>query len=333
MGPHMQTSPASSPAAEPGRAEDSEPTAVRVAGALFETVSGAIRGKDEAVRLALVALLSGSHLLVEDVPGTGKTLLGKSLAAAIGGRFGRIQCTPDLLPSDLTGTSVYAPATGNWDFRPGPVFANVVLVDEVNRASPRTQAALLEPMEERQVTVDGVTHSLPDPCFMIATQNPLGTTGTFPLPESQLDRFGLVLTMGLPARDAEREILTGVGGAAVLSSLEAVTTPVELRDVIAEIRRVYCASAVMEYVLDVAAAVRVHPDVVLGASPRATLALFHAAQAHATLSRRHFVIPDDVKAVAPAVLAHRLVFSTGVDVAAGHATVGAVVDALPTPRP
>src|SRR6185437_2225834 len=199
--------------------------ALRVASALFTTVSAAVRGKDESVRLALVALLSGNHLLVEDVPGTGKTLLGKSLAAAIGGRFGRVQCTPDLLPSDLTGTSVYSPATGSWDFRPGPVFANVVLVDEVNRASPRTQAALLEPMEERQVTVDGATHALPDPCFMIATQNPLGTTGTFPLPESELDRFGVVLTMGLPGRDAEREILTGAGGATVLPSIDAVTTP------------------------------------------------------------------------------------------------------------
>jgi MoxR-like ATPase len=322
----MQTSPAV-PSTE------AEPVAIRVAAALFETVSCAVRGKDEAVRLALVALLSGSHLLVEDVPGTGKTLLGKCLAASIGGRFGRIQCTPDLLPSDLTGTTVYSPATGSWDFRPGPVFANVVLVDEVNRASPRTQAALLEPMEEHQVTVDGVSHALPDPCLMIATQNPLGTTGTFPLPESQLDRFGLVLTMGLPGRDAEREILTGAGGAAVLPSLEPVTHPAELRDVIAEVRRVYCAPAVLEYVLDIAGAVRSHPDVVLGVSPRATLALFHAAQAHATVCRRHFVTPDDVKAVAPAVLAHRLVFGTGGDVAAGHATVRAVVDSLAIPRP
>jgi MoxR-like ATPase len=336
----MQTSPTTpaSPAVEDDEAGphangEGHAAALRVASALFATVSGAVRGKDEAVRLALVALLSGSHLLVEDVPGTGKTLLGKSLAAAIGGRFGRVQCTPDLLPSDLTGTSIYAAATGSWDFRPGPVFANVVLVDEVNRASPRTQAALLEPMEERQVTVDGVTHALPDPCFMIATQNPVGTTGTFPLPESQLDRFGVVLTMGLPGRDAEREILTGAGGAAVLPNLESVTNPVELRAVISEVRRVYCAGAVLEYVLDIAAAVRVHPDVVLGASPRATLSLFHAAQAHATLSRRHFVTPDDVKAVAPSVLAHRLVFSTGVDVASGHATVAAIIDSLATPRP
>ncbi len=325
----MQPSPAPS---GPSESSD-EPVALRVAAALFDGVAGAVRGKDDAVRLALVALLSGGHLLVEDVPGTGKTLLGKSLAAAIGGRFGRVQCTPDLLPSDLTGTSVYSPATGAWDFRPGPVFANVVLVDEVNRASPRTQAALLEPMEEHQVTVDGLTHALPDPCFMIATQNPLGTTGTFPLPESQLDRFAVVLAMGLPGRDAEREILTGTGGAPALDDLEAVTTPEELRAVIADVRRVYCAAAVLEYVLDVSAAVRAHPDVVLGASPRATLALFHAAQAHATVGGRRFVTPDDVKAVAPSVLAHRLVLGSGVDIAAGDATVRSVLEALATPRP
>ena len=177
-------------------------SAISLATDLQSSVSRTVRGKDNVVKLALVALLSGGHLLVEDLPGTGKTLLAKSLAMSVGGRFGRVQCTPDLLPSDITGTSVYSPADSSWTFRPGPIFANVALIDEINRASPRTQAALLEPMEERQVSVDGLTHQLPTPFFCVATQNPHGQLGTFPLPESQLYRFALVTSMGLPDRDA-----------------------------------------------------------------------------------------------------------------------------------
>src|SRR5256714_6136506 len=179
---------------------------------LFHAVSRAMRGADDVVGMAVVALPAGGHLLLEGVPGTGKKLLAKSLAAAIGGRFGRVQCTPDLLPADVTGTSVYGPATGEWECRPGPVFNNVVLVDEVNRASPRTQAALLEPMEEHQVTIDGVSHPLPEPFFLVATENPFGTAGTFPLPESQLDRFSLVCPPRPPARAAGRGNLGGEGG-------------------------------------------------------------------------------------------------------------------------
>ncbi len=199
-----------------------------VAAALRAAVASTLRGKPVVVDLALATLLGGGHLLVEDLPGTGKTLLAKSIAGAIGGRFGRVQCTPDLLPTDITGTSVFRPDSGEWTFRPGPVFANVVLVDEVNRASPRTQSALLEPMEERQVTVDGTTWTLPDPFFCIATQNPFGQVGTFPLPESQLDRFALAISLGLPDRDAEREIITGIGGVDVLASLHPVSTPDEI---------------------------------------------------------------------------------------------------------
>jgi MoxR-like ATPase len=244
-----------------------------------------------------------------------------------------VQCTPDLLPADVTGTTVYGPATGNWEFRAGPIFANVVLVDEVNRASPRTQAALLEPMEEHQVTIDGVSHPLPQPFFLVATENPFGSAGTFPLPESQLDRFSLVCTLGRPDRAAEREILSGTGGVDALDAIVPVTSPEELMTTIEAVRNVHCANSVLDYVLDVADATRAHPGVALGASPRASLGVLHAAQAHATVMGRDFVSPDDVKAVAASALAHRIVLANGVDIESGAQAVGEIVGTVTAPRP
>ncbi|QXC63606.1 MoxR family ATPase [Aquihabitans sp. G128] len=317
----------------PADPEGDPSVAVALAASLVGAVGSVVRGKDEVVRLSVVALLAGGHLLVEDLPGTGKTLLAKSLATAIGGRFGRVQCTPDLLPSDITGTSVYAPVDGSWNFRAGPLFANVVLVDEVNRASPRTQAALLEPMEEHQVSIDGTTYGLPDPFFCIATQNPYGQIGTFPLPESQLDRFALVLSMGLPDRAAEREILTGQGGAEVLGALASVTTPDEVAAAVLAVRHVFVAPALVEYVLDLTAATRTHPELTVGASPRASTGLLHAARAHAVVAGRSHLTPDDVQAVAGAAFAHRVAVGGSVDTAAARRIIADVVARTPVPRP
>jgi len=307
--------------------------ALSLAADLVDAVGSTVRGKPEAVRLSVVTLLAGGHLLIEDLPGSGKTLLAKSLAVAIGGRFGRVQCTPDLLPTDITGTSVFQPVTVEWTFRAGPLFANVVLLDEVNRASPRTQAALLEPMEEHQVTVDGATRPLPAPFFCIATQNPFGQVGTFPLPESQLDRFALVLRMGWPDRAAEREILTGQGGSEALPDLKAVTTPEEVSEVVAAVRGVKVAPPLVEYVLDLADATRHHPSLAVGASPRAALGLLHAAQAHAVVAGRAYATPDDVQAVAVASFAHRVLLGDGADTAAAGVVLHDLIERVPVPRP
>jgi MoxR-like ATPase len=304
----------------------------QLAGALFDNLASVIRGKPEAIRLALVALLSGGHLLVEDVPGVGKTLLAKSLARSIAGTFRRVQATPDLLPSDLTGVSVFHRSTEEWEFRPGPLFAHVVLIDEVNRATPRTQSALLEAMEERQVTVDSNSHALPDPFFLVATQNPFEHFGTFPLVEGQRDRFAVVVQMGLPGRRAERELLLGVGGIDSLDALSPVTDPAALREAIRQVRRVHCEPTIADYVLDVADATRRHRDVLLGASPRASLGLLHASQAYAAISGRHYVTADDVKLVAPGVLAHRLVLGGGQDLRAAIAIVHGLLGEVPAPR-
>ncbi|HEX2850426.1 MAG TPA: AAA family ATPase [Acidimicrobiales bacterium] len=308
------------------------PAVAELAAALADNLGRVIRGKPEAIRLSVVALLSGHHLLLEDVPGVGKTLLAKALARSLGGSFRRIQATPDLLPSELTGVSVFHKQTEEWEFRPGPLFANVVLVDEINRATPRTQAALLEAMEERQITVDGRSWDLPAPFFVVATQNPIEHAGTFPLVEGQRDRFGLVVEIGLPHKVAERELLLGTGGTDSLDALRPVCTPAQLESVIETVRSIFCAPTVADYVIDLAAATRAHPEVLLGASPRASLSVLHAAKAHAALTNRHFVVPDDVQAVAVAALAHRLVLAGGGDLRVAAQLVRRLVETVPVPR-
>ena len=304
-----------------------------VAAALRSAVDTTVRGKPLAVDLALATLLGGGHLLVEDLPGTGKTLLAKSIAAAAGGTFGRVQCTPDLLPTDITGTSVFRPDTGEWQFRAGPVFANVVLVDEVNRASPRTQAALLEPMEEHQVTVDGSTWPLPEPFFCIATQNPFGQIGTFPLPESQLDRFALAISLGLPDREAEREIVTGAGGIDALPALHAVTNPGEVAVAIKATAATHCDAKVVDYVLDLTDATRSDPRLSQGASPRASTALVHLARGHAVVAGRDYVTPDDVQAVFVGAYAHRVMVAGRIDTTAAREVLTWLLTQVPVPRP
>src|SRR4051794_29932884 len=289
--------------------------------ALLANLSTVIRGKSDALRLGVIALFSGGHLLIEDVPGVAKTLLAKALAQSVGGSFRRVQGTPDLLPSDLTGVSLYQPSTGAWDFRPGPLFANVVLVDEVNRATPRTQAALLEAMEEHQVTVDGATRPLPDPFFLVATQNPFEHAGTFPLPDGQLDRFAIVMHLGYADAASERDVLLGRGGADVLDDLGPVTDTDGLRSARAAVREVHCEPAVADYIVAIAAATRNHPEIVIGASTRASVGVLHAAQAHAALGGKAFVTPDDVKVVAAPALAHRLGLRGGLDIKAAAALV------------
>ncbi|HEX9645065.1 MAG TPA: MoxR family ATPase [Acidimicrobiia bacterium] len=276
-------------------------------GAITDNIERVIQGKRETIELVTICLLAGGHLLIEDVPGVGKTLLAKSLARSIDCSFQRIQFTPDLLPSDVTGVSVWDRDASNFVFRPGPVFANVVLGDEINRASPKTQSALLEAMEEHQVTVDAVSRKLSAPFIVVATQNPIEHEGTYPLPEAQLDRFMMRLEMGYPARDKELEMLDTH---ADQSTFDELTSVVHADDVVrmSEItRRIYVADALKRYLVDLAETSRRDPDLLLGASPRATLYLQRAARSRAATEGRDFVSPDDVKALLHPILNHRLI--------------------------
>lgn len=277
--------------------------------ALFDSivanVSRVIHGKDEPIRLALVCLISEGHLLLEDVPGVGKTTLAKALARSFDLEWRRIQFTPDLLPTDVTGTSVYDRGSGSFTFRPGPVFTNVVIGDEINRASPKTQSALLEAMQERQVTLEGVTHRLPSPFLVIGTQNPVEHEGTYPLPESQLDRFLMRIRMGYPDRQAEMTMLESGGSAD--DDVPVVAGADSVRALIEAVRSVHTAPALKGYVIDLASATRSHPALRLGMSPRSALALQGAARAWAAADGRDYVIPDDVKMLFGPVVEHRLV--------------------------
>ena len=274
---------------------------------IASSVGQVILGKTNEVRLTVLGMLCRGHILLEDIPGVGKTMMAKSLARAVGCAFNRIQFTPDMLPSDITGVSIFNPKTREFEFRPGPIMAQIVLADEINRATPKTQSALLEAMEEGQMTVDGVTYRLSNPFLIMATQNPIEYEGTFPLPEAQLDRFLIRIQMGYPQPQDELNILASQQYQHPLQNLQQVVTLKELLAVQQLVKDVYVAKEVQQYIINLITASRRHGDVYLGSSPRGSLALFRTAQARAAMSGRDFVIPDDVKALAEVTLAHRII--------------------------
>ncbi len=279
----------------------------RVGDAVVENVGRAIVGKQDEVRLCLITLLCEGHLLIEDVPGVGKTMLAKSLARSLDCTFRRVQFTPDLLPSDVTGVRAYNQREGDFEFRPGPVFAQILLADEINRATPKTQSALLEAMEERQVTIDGETRELPRPFLVMATQNPVEYAGTYPLPEAQLDRFMMKVRLGYLTAAEESELMARPRVQSPLDELEPVVPPSELRLAQIAVREIYVEQGLRDYIARLVERTRNHPDIALGVSTRGSLTMYHAAQARAALEGREYVLPDDVKALALPVLAHRVI--------------------------
>lgn len=300
---------------------------------LRQNIQKVIVGKNEIIDMALIAMLCEGHILLEDVPGTGKTTLAKTIAASLGCTFRRVQFTPDLLPSDVTGIYYYNQREQAFEFRPGPIFAQILLADEINRATPRTQSALLEAMQEQQVTVDIETHRLERPFLVLATQNPVELEGTFPLPEAQLDRFLMKVALGYPSSAEENDILLRFEQEDPLESLEKVVEPAEILAMQAAVRRIKVETSVRHYIVDVCRATRAYEDIELGASPRATMALYRTCQALAAISDRQFVIPDDVKTMAPYVLTHRLIVNpqTRLRGRRPEEVINEVVAAVPVP--
>lgn len=302
---------------------------------LIENVERVFVGRREVVNLALNALFSGGHLLIDDIPGVGKTTLAKALAGSIGGVSKRIQFTPDLLPTDITGVNIYLHQKNSFEFHPGPVFTNILLADEINRATPRAQSSLLEAMEEAQVSVDGAVYKLSPPFMVIATQNPVEIQGTFPLPEAQLDRFMISLSIGYPSREDELKILDDRGGGEPMNNIHPVISLEEVGAVKDAARSVRFDNSVKQYVIDISEATRRRDEILIGASPRASLSLMYTARTRALFQGRDFVTPEDVKSMAPPTLAHRLILrhSTRLNIERNHAMMEALLDEVPVPRP
>ncbi len=307
--------------------------AKEIADRLLDNLGRVIFGKGQEGQLAVMALMCRGHLLIEDVPGVGKTMLARSIAKSIGGKFRRIQFTPDLLPADITGVSVFNQKNGEFEYREGPISAQVVLADEINRASPKTQAALLEAMEEHQVTVDGVPHPMPEPFIVMATQNPIEYEGTFPLPETELDRFLVRLHLGYPDKADEMEVLEAQRYKHPIDEIEEVVDPEELSSLQAAVKEVHVSEDVRDYIVSISAATRDHPNLYLGASPRGSLAMYRLSQAKAVMTDRDFVLPDDVKELAYPALGHRVILSSAARIQGANAAdaIAEVLDQTPVP--